>query len=315
MKKNKKFIHIAKIVVFFAMLIVLIRKVSEGAEYKIFPIKNRPDGWNGITWGSPQDTLGKDRIFISETTEDGALFIKPGETSVFGNAQINRINYYFKKNQLTRIDLYCNESEQKELLDNAVKIFGNPQNVGVDDNEFLWFDDVVAIHIQFKSKAAKYPVLRFLIIPANENYSLFHPKPIKNINNIEGFGGLKFGDSPELLGEQKVLIAINKSKNAEKYKKINDMALYENFEIKDVLYCFSDSKLFMIEISFVDSVNAEQLKEYMMEQFGIPEISRTYGKEVEYQWNGGEITIVLKCYQNNVGAKLVYGLWDVIYGR
>jgi hypothetical protein len=314
MKKRNKLRIAIKIlyIITFVLLMVLNKGSTGSAREPELPIKNRPEGWNGIKWGSPVKALGSERLLIEENTENGDQYIIPTEATTLGMSQINEIRYSFKEDKLIGVDFFCSEHERKELLQYAIEKFGNPQYIGANEDKFAWGDDLVCIYINYNAKKTGV-MLRFLLTTYINDRNFFPLSALRDVPNKDiliNFGSLKIGDSLTRLNGQEKLIKQDRQLEVSIYEKDNDFKFFESYKIKKFYYFFHRSKLFYIKILFDDNIASnpteKPLKDYFLELFGTP--TYTCANELRYHWyDSSDFGIFLEFEQKWHGIELSYG--------
>jgi hypothetical protein len=116
-------------------------------------------------------------------------------------------------------------------------------------------------------------------------------KPIKN--RPDGWGGIKWGDSPEKFGKHGVLIERD-GKRLEVFKKTKDTAVLGGVRIIEIRYYFVDNKLAMIDFLCAKSTKPELLS-YAVEEFGKPQLT-----EINYTIFGWYDDIVNVCISESL---------------
>jgi hypothetical protein len=299
---RKIFVSVA---VFFISLIHYCLPAGAGI-HSARPIPNRPDGWNGITWGAGPDILGIKPLIVDYDAKNGACFIIPGETTSLGNAQVDKIKYYFNENKLVRIDFLSPKSQEGEILRFATENFGRPQLVGAKEDEFVWFDDDVCIYIKFAANREQLTILRYVLkkFANGSNVPTFQFKIIPNKHLIEEILNVKIGDNLKSFDNDMIFVK-NHQKHPEVaiYRRLSEKKFLIGMELKTIRYHFLRSKLFVIDISFDAGVSKKQLREFTTSNLGEPNF--VSADELYYQWYDGSPLGI--CLSFNNGPNGEYG--------
>jgi hypothetical protein len=296
-------------------ILFFISTASNATLKSAMTIKNRPEGWDGIFGGDSPLKFGHNKLFVSEDVKHGAMYVIPNQTTRLGDANINKITYYFNANKLIAIDFLCAKTEEIKLFSYAVAEFGSPQLIGINTDKFVWFDDVVCIYMKFAANQGdEHAFMRYLLkkYANNNNFPKFPLKKIRNIGLLMGFGGIKLGDSLEILGQDTILVRSNQRLGTLTYKKIIDKTEFNGFEIEEIGYSFLQSRLFFIEISFKKSVSKKQFIQYMTQLLGKPACISF--DEKFYQWyDNSDVAIFID--ENSNGIRLTYGFIDLLNSK
>jgi hypothetical protein len=277
------------------------------------PIKNRPEGWNEITWGDPPESLGKARKFLGEIPEFGTQYTIKNELLFFDNAKIEKIKYYFNDNKLTIIEFIFKGTEGKEILRSAVEKFGSPQFNGINDDIFAWFDDVICVYLNFAPRWNQFGFMRYMLRSSSNAINLppFPLKPIPNKNILLDFFGMRFGDTLENVREKLVFVRDNQEQGIEIYrKKEGEITSWEDLKVKNVHYWFYRSKLIFVNILFDETMKKEKIRKCLIQKIGIPAVISNDG--LLFQWNERtEFGLFMLFSQDGNGGQLLYGLFGL----
>jgi hypothetical protein len=100
------------------------------------------------------------------------------------------------------------------------------------------------------------------------------PKWLTKFSYPVGWGSIKWGDAPEKLGNDRILLSSYKIKsidiNLEVYKKQTELKMLGDFEIEKVEYTFANSKLYRVVIVFEKEISFEKIKKFLVAQYGKP---------------------------------------------
>jgi hypothetical protein len=271
-------------------------------------IKNRPDGWATLKWGDAPSSLGNEGHVVSQFTDGMVVYGRQNETAILGNAEISDIKYYFKDEKLVMIDFVCEAtSGNQRLLDYAIEQFGQPQLIEVNNDQYGWLDDYLNVFISMYS--GKPAMMRFLLtsVSNGDTNPTFHIKPLTG--KLDGFGGLKWGDSPNKLGDAKLIHNSAELKRSI-YTKNNEITKFNGFGVKVVCYIFLESKLVFVVVTFADSATKEQLKNYTLKLLGNP--YAIYNDGYKYEWIDDDFLASLQLSDTS-GNNLVFGLRNKLY--
>jgi hypothetical protein len=306
MEEYKNFRVSAKILIILLSIVVLSANAAVADLYPMKPIKNRPEGWNGIAWEDPPKSLGKARKFLGEISEFGAQYTTENELLSFGNAKIREIKYYFNDNKLVIIEFTFKRTERKEILRRAVEKFGPPQFNGINDDIFAWFDDVICVYLNFESHRKCCGFMRYMLRSSSNttNFPAFSLKPIPSKNILLDFLGMKFGDTLESSREKLIFVRDNQEQGIEIYRKEEEIISWENLKVKNVHYWFYRSKLFFVNIIFDETTKRERIEEYLILKFGMP-VSISQDEQIFQWYDGNEFAISMIFNINGDGGELL----------
>jgi hypothetical protein len=140
---------------------------------------------------------------------------------------------------------------------------------------------------------------------ANAGYQLrFQKKRMQNFP--DGYGGLKWGDTPEMFGSNGALVDLDGDLKMSLYKKrVEDQTSYLGCEVEKVRYYFeTNCGLFAIDIYFAKSASAYSLRCQASENFGNAPVIRD--DEQEYLWGDEENVVGLEIYQGGGGIMSIF---------
>jgi hypothetical protein len=90
----------------------------------------------------------------------------------------------------------------------------------------------------------------------------------------EGWGNIKWGDAPEKLGDDRILLSsykiTSKDINMEIYKKQNELKMLGDFKIQEIIYTFANSKLDSMVVIFRENMPFEKIKKFLVDQYSKP---------------------------------------------
>lgn len=106
------------------------------------PIKNSPDGFRGIKWGSPISALGKTAKMVEEDKNDETKFYqKTNEDLTLGGATLSRVAYSFWRGKFAGVIIKCDSSAEFEALKSvAIERFGTPVKPNRYIETYGWID-------------------------------------------------------------------------------------------------------------------------------------------------------------------------------
>jgi hypothetical protein len=271
----------------FALILLLLAAIvsaetsadHEPETFRRKEIKNFFTGWNNISWEAPPERLAVDRV-LEETSGDLSAYTVPSEKTSLGGAGIGDIKYHFKNGKLSAFDFICAASnDNRPLLHFAVGLYGPPQFESEEGDTASWTDDLNGIYLVKKTDEPAF--LRFVHSrEANADYQVRFPK--KRMKNFpDGYGGLKWGDTPEMFGNNGALVDLDGALNISLYKKrVEDQTSYLGCEVEKVRYFFTNRELDFVDIYFSESVSADSLRQRVSEIFGNAPVTRA--DELEY---------------------------------
>jgi hypothetical protein len=318
MPHERKIALIKAILLFFMLLsfwgtITVKVNCLEAAINPARPIKNRPDGWNGIRWGNTPNALGPRRSMTANNTAMGVQYIIPGETAVLGKAQIKEIKYYFKENILIAIDFLYPETEKNELMNYVSEKFGPPQFEGLNETKFVWFDDFLCIYVNMDSNNYGLSTLRYLLksFSNGKNFPAFPFKPIKGKERIKNLLDIKIGDDFDLISNDLIMLNSNGKFGSLMFKKNNEVTELEGLKIKSINYNVLDSKMFLTDVFFDDSVKVEQVQKCIIQLIGTPNYVSKDGQFFAW-YDGSDFDAMLLLDENEKIMRLSYGFFSVL---
>jgi hypothetical protein len=140
-------------------------------------------------------------------------------------------------------------------------------------------------------KCLKYCSLVILLILIGQ--TIAHALDLPSLpNKPVDFWGMKWGDSPDKLGNDKVLFKKNQKLHGEAYDIKRNNISFEGFQVSKVHYVFYYKKLTRVTIT-INHENADYIYTRIKKRFGKP-VPIWERELVKYVWMDNEIIIVLK---------------------
>ncbi|MDR0651714.1 MAG: hypothetical protein LBG12_00260 [Synergistaceae bacterium] len=275
-------------------------------------IKNNLTEWNGISWSDAPERLGENGI-LTETSGDMTSYVVRGETAALGGVEIGEIKYRFKTGKLAALDFICaSPAENARAEEYAIKRFGPPQKMSEEENILYWSDESYAIYLV--NNPGERALLRFIHSrKTNKDFAFsFRNKRIKNMP--DGFGGLRWKDSPEALEEDLILIDADNAYRRSCYKKPEENP-YLGRAVEKALYFFINRRFECVQIYFKKSNSEESLRLLTSEHFGNAMVISA--DERLYIWGDDEFIVSLEIFEGG-GGMIALGTnieWDTTKPR
>jgi hypothetical protein len=112
----------------------------------------------------------------------------------------------------------------------------------------------------------------------------------------EGFAGLKWGDPPDGLEGDATLFDEENSKGPEQYVLQGEDLAWDDFRISEASFSFREKKLVLVRLTFINSADAEKLKDHLIEKFGNPSLVKEINGGVSRLWEDEEIGVTLRIF-------------------
>jgi hypothetical protein len=120
------------------------------------PLKNRPEGFAGLTWGDPSSKMGAESISMAEGGSSSETYVMPGGDIMWDDFSINNVNFLFTRDQLVMIRIsFLDSIDVKALEKHVLDKFEKPSskknmNGGTVS---LWEDEEIGVVLQlYKDK-------------------------------------------------------------------------------------------------------------------------------------------------------------------
>jgi hypothetical protein len=192
------------------------------------------------------------------------------------------------------------------LIDYAVDRYGEPQVTDEDGNICGWFDN--DIEVFFMQKPGKPAVLRVMSLSLAPRYFIPSFRMKRLPCEVGGFANLKWGDSPDKLGDGFVLKDKLETEMGvfEGYESLN-LQKHEifgiEFDIQKVELAFLGSGLTVAAIFFPSDMPDENLTACFKEKLGNPIFIKDDGSE--YVWADDFLMVSLVLREGNSKHKKV----------
>lgn len=103
----------------------------------IFAFPNEPDGYSGIKWGTPIESLDN-MVFKQKDkgNKDILIYIKKDETYLWEGLKLDRVDYVFYRGKFCQVNLYVKGPEKAQALKYQLfKLCGDALSIlGMDTN-------------------------------------------------------------------------------------------------------------------------------------------------------------------------------------
>lgn len=121
-----------------AMMISVAILLAE--ESRLGAFQGEPDGYGGITWGTPLESVASMEYIGRQKGEpDVLLYRRAGENLFYGRARLTSIDYGFDRRLLTTVTLRVNSLLQYLLMkEEALSRFGKGKEADAFSERFIW---------------------------------------------------------------------------------------------------------------------------------------------------------------------------------
>lgn len=112
-------------------------------------LRGEPDGYNGLSWGTPLESLGSMEYAGTGKEAPGtAVYRRATDDLVFGEARLKAIEYTFTTGRLTAIKLKVDSLLQYLLMKKeALRRFGPGREADPRAERFIWEGDRTTIRL------------------------------------------------------------------------------------------------------------------------------------------------------------------------
>jgi hypothetical protein len=111
--------------------------------------QGEPDGYNGISWGTPLESLGSmEHAGTGKEVPGTAVYRRAGDDLVYGEARLKAVEYTFTAGRLTAVKLKVDSLLQYLLMKKeALKRFGPGREADPRAERFIWEGDRTTIRL------------------------------------------------------------------------------------------------------------------------------------------------------------------------
>jgi hypothetical protein len=95
-------------------------------------------------------------------------------------------------------------------------------------------------------------------------------KPIKN--RPDGWGGLRWKDAPEKLGQDRIVIYKSEDGHATSYKKAREELTLGDIALDSIIYAFYNDQLAIVYIKCVSSADFNKVRDFALAKYGEPNL-------------------------------------------
>jgi hypothetical protein len=113
-------------------------------------------------------------------------------------------------------------------------------------------------------------------------------------NPPDGWGGVKWGDRPEELGDDKVCLGRSPDTYEKVYKKDNDVNMLGEIPLTAIEYSFINDQLFSVDFISTEVFLKDSFYAYLVDRYGEPFFIDNRGEGGErFLWGDHEFSIIL----------------------
>lgn len=162
-----------------------------------FAMKNEPEGFRGIPWGTPapeNDLNGKNKWGLVKLIDlmSETLYFRKNESALMGGARVESISYYFQESLgFARAVIEFSGAENCELLRKAcIENWGSPDierknsTKEYDGVTFFWFGEKISIRLSYNNREPYSGYLGFFI---NNYMKVVDKDNVKYYQRLQGF--------------------------------------------------------------------------------------------------------------------------------
>lgn len=112
--------------------------------------KGEPDGYNGISWGTPLDRLSSmEHVGRQDDEPDTELYRRGGDDLTFGKARLTAVEYGFTNGQLSVVTLRVNSLLQYLLMkEEAIRRFGPSKEADPHAERYIWEGERTTVRLK-----------------------------------------------------------------------------------------------------------------------------------------------------------------------